>query len=39
MRGINVHKRTHTVVAVDELGRRSAAKATTATTTKDHREL
>src|SRR3954465_2802637 len=39
MLGIDAHKRTHTVVAVDELGRRLAAKTTTATTTKDHLEL
>ena len=38
MLGIDAHKRTHTVVAVDELGRRLAAKTTTATT-KDHLEL
>src|SRR5215207_2685228 len=37
--GIDAHKRTHTVVVVDELGRRLAAKTTTATTTKDHLEL
>jgi transposase len=34
--GIDAHKRTHTVVAVDELGRQLAAKTTTATTTADH---
>src|SRR3954447_10588816 len=39
MLGIDAHKRTHTVVAVDELGRRLAAKTTTATTTKIHLEL
>ena len=39
MLGIDAHKRTHTVVAVDELGRRLRAKTTTATTTKDHLEL
>jgi transposase len=39
MLGIDAHKRTHTVVAVDELGRRLASKTTTATTTKDHLEL
>ena len=39
MLGIDAHKRTHTVVAVDELGRRLAVKTTTATTTKDHLEL
>jgi transposase len=36
---LGMHKRTHTVVAVDELGRRLAVKTTTATTTKDHLEL
>jgi transposase len=39
MPGIDAHKRTHTVVAVDELGRRLAVKTTTATTTEDHLEL
>jgi transposase len=37
--GIDAHKRTHTVVAVDELGRQLAAKTTTTTTTTDHLEL
>src|SRR5215213_8233685 len=37
--GIDAHKRSHTVVAVDELGRQRAAKTTTATTTADHLEL
>ncbi len=37
--GIDAHKRTHTVVAVDELGRQLATKTTTATTTADHLEL
>jgi transposase len=37
--GIDAHKRTHTVVAVDELGRQVATKTTTATTTADHLEL
>lgn len=37
--GIDAHKRTHTVVAVDELGRQLAAKTTTTTTTADHLEL
>ena len=39
MLGIDAHKRTHTVVAVDEHGRRLGAKTTTATTTADHLEL
>ncbi len=34
--GIDAHKRTHPVVAVDELGRQLATKTTRATTTKDH---
>jgi len=34
--GIDAHKRTHTVVAVDELGRQLGQKTTTATTTADH---
>ena len=34
--GIDAHKRTHTVVAVDELGRQLATKTTTTTTTLDH---
>jgi transposase len=37
--GIDAHKRTHTVVAVDELGRQVATKTTTATTTADDLEL
>ena len=37
--GIDAHKRTHTVVAVDEVGRELGTKTTTATTTKDHLEL
>jgi transposase len=36
MLGIDAHKRTHTVVAVDELGRRLGTRTTTATTTADH---
>ncbi len=36
--GIDAHKRTHTVVAVDELGREIGHK-TTATTSDDHLEL
>ncbi len=34
--GIDAHKRSHTVVAVDELGRQLGTKTTTATTTADH---
>jgi len=34
--GIDAHKRSHTVVAVDELGRQLGAKTTSATTTADH---
>jgi len=34
--GIDAHKRTHTVVAVDELGRQLATRTTTTTTTADH---
>jgi transposase len=37
--GIDAHKRTHTVVAVDELGRQLATKTTTTTTTADHLDL
>ena len=33
--GVDAHKRTHTVVAVDEHGRQLAVK-TIGTTTKDH---
>lgn len=36
MLGIDAHKRTHTVVAVDQLGRRLGVKTTKATTTADH---
>ena len=39
MLGIDAHKRSHTVVAVDELGRRLGAKTTLATTSADHLEL
>lgn len=39
MLGIDAHKRTHTVVAVDELGRQLGMCTTTATTTEDHLEL
>lgn len=34
--GIDAHKRTHTVVAVDEAGRQVGVKTTKATTTADH---
>src|SRR5918998_1841121 len=34
--GIDAHKRTHTAVAVDELGRQLGTKTTRATTTEDH---
>jgi len=34
--GIDAHKRSHTAVAVDELGRQLGSKTTPATTTKDH---
>ena len=34
--GIDAHKRSHTVVAVDEHGRQLGAKTTNATTTADH---
>lgn len=34
--GIDAHKHTHTVVAVDELGRQLGVKTTTATTSEDH---
>jgi transposase len=34
--GIDAHKRTHTAVAVDELGRQLGTKTTQATTTADH---
>lgn len=37
--GIDAHKRTHTVVAIDEVGRELGSKTTTATTTADHLEL
>ena len=36
MLGIDAHKRTHTVVAVDGLGRQLGQKTTNATTTADH---
>jgi transposase len=34
--GIDAHKRTHTVVAVDEVGRQLGQKTTVATTSEDH---
>lgn len=34
--GIDAHKRSHTVVAVDDAGREVGSKTTTATTTADH---
>lgn len=37
--GVDAHKRTHTVVAVDGVGRQLATRTTTATTTTDHLEL
>jgi transposase len=37
--GIDAHKRTHTVVAVDDAGRELGARTTTATTTADHLDL
>jgi transposase len=37
--GIDAHKRTHTVVAVDDLGRQLGQKTTTATTSEDHLEM
>ncbi len=37
--GIDAHKRTHTVVAIDEAGRELGSKTTTATTTEAHLEL
>lgn len=37
--GIDAHKRTHTVVAIDERGRELGSKTTKATTTADHLEL
>ena len=39
MLGIDAHKRSHTVVAVDELGRQLGVKTTTATTSEDHLSL
>lgn len=37
--GIDAHKRTHTVVAVDGVGRELGQKTTTATTSEDHLSL
>ena len=37
--GIDAHKRTHTVVAVDEVGRQLGTKTTVATTSEDHLEI
>jgi transposase len=37
--GIDAHKRTHTVVAIDEVGRQLGCKTTVATTTEAHLEL
>ena len=37
--GIDAHKRTHTVVAVDETGRKLGQHTTTSATTADHLEL
>jgi transposase len=37
--GIDAHKRTHTVVAVDEVGRQLGQKTTVATTSEDHLEM
>lgn len=37
--GIDAHKRTHTVVAIDEVGRQLGSKTTTGTTTDDHLAL
>lgn len=37
--GIDAHKRTHTVVAVDDVGRQLGSKTTTSTTTEAHLEL
>ena len=37
--GIDAHKRTHTVVAVDDVGRELGTKTTSATTTGDHLDL
>lgn len=37
--GIDAHKRSHTVVAVDDLGRQLGVKTTTAATTDAHLEM
>jgi transposase len=37
--GIDAHKRTHTVVAIDEVGRQLGAKTTRSTTTEAHLDL
>lgn len=37
--GVDAHKRTHTVVAVDDAGRRLGVRTTTSTTTAAHLEL
>jgi transposase len=37
--GIDAHKRTHTVVAIDERGRQLGSRTTTATTTEAHLDL
>ncbi len=37
--GIDAHKRTHTVVAVDDVGRQLGTKTTTATTSADHLDI
>ena len=37
--GIDAHKRTHTVVAVDDVGRELGHKTTTATTSADHLDM
>ena len=37
--GIDAHKRTHTVVAVDEVGRQLGCKTTTSATSEDHLSL
>ena len=37
--GVDAHKRTHTVVVVDETGRKLGQRTTTSTTTSDHLQL
>lgn len=39
MLGIDAHKRSHTAVAVDELGRQLGVKTTSATSSADHLDL